>query len=234
MIYFPIKGCREWPVQQHTHNIKSTERGWGENELIYHYECCIVKALCNSGGHLLRHLVWTAAEEKSYSVKATQDTSVESSRKYAKETWKWHILSWYYTSLKSGGQENPSSSLQHMIWILAALRHWVFEQQKACHRLCGIKVLWSHTLFHQTEDCSTIQPSRHLKEKLSLLPHLHLNPFTAQLLHQYQIIFYHVAKVIISTQCQLSSDMNLRLKNNPNNPVISFQTSNRKKTLYSP
>lgn len=55
----------KWLVQHQSHNINKTERGGVLNEVVYHYERCIVKALCNSGGHLFRNLVWTAAEGKS-------------------------------------------------------------------------------------------------------------------------------------------------------------------------
>lgn len=49
----------------------------------YHDECCIVKALCDPGGHFFRNLVGTGAEGTSQLCYLNRDILAESGRKYA-------------------------------------------------------------------------------------------------------------------------------------------------------
>lgn len=101
---------------------------------IYHDECCIVKALCNSGSHLLSNLGWTAAEGKKNGVIWAVTLRLKTTGNVLQGLWKLQSLLTNqkeapprcYTWLKTASQESPTFSLQHTV-CAQAVHFWVAD-----------------------------------------------------------------------------------------------------------
>lgn len=128
--YFTIKGSREWHLNGHNSNNTKEGGGGGKKKSNYHDECCIVKALCDPGGHLFRNLVGTGAEGTSQLRYLNRDILAESGRKYAYRDVKIALRAYKQEQdsklmlrlIEVRRPKKPSSPLQHTIRIPATFR----------------------------------------------------------------------------------------------------------------